>query len=290
MCFSRHTPSTFGLTYGVMRPERTEEPEETGDPTPESGRWGETPFTEERVRAMRRTRRRPKPTQFDYLHVRRIVEDLTAVLAELGDGASDVLDLYCGTRPYDDLLPATARVVGLDIPGNPYGVADVVSDEFLPFSDDSFDLVMCIEAFHYIAEPETGIAEIGRVLRPGGYTVVAVPFVWEYDRNTLEHRFTGPALQRLFADWEDVSVFENGGRAVSWATLTGSMVHMLEWHVPERMALRMLFHPVFATFYLLVNAVGLALDTGERRYARSSLTLPMNLLVTARRPVRVQDA
>jgi SAM-dependent methyltransferase len=252
--------------------------------------WGATQFPPERVRAMRRTRRWPRPTQFDYLHTRRLVDDLAQCLRSLGDGVQDVLDLYCGTRPYDDLLPSRARITGLDIPGNPYGVADVVTDEFLPFSDESFDLVLCMEAFHYVRDPADAIPEIARVLRPGGHVIVAVPFAWEYDRSQLEHRFTGPELERLFADWEDVSVIENGGRAVAWATLTASFAHMLEWHVPDRGALRGLVHPVFASWYLLANGAGWLLDRAERRYARSSLTLPMNLLLTATRPARADDS
>jgi SAM-dependent methyltransferase len=235
---------------------------------------------------MRRTRRRPRPTQFDYLHMSRLVTDLAAVLRPLGDGAEEVLDVFCGTRPYDDLLPPSARITALDIPGNPYGVADVVSAEFLPFPDESFDLVMCIQAFYYVNDPAHGVAEIARVLRPGGHAIVAVPHVWEYDRTILEHRFTGPELAALFAGWDDVTVVENGGRAVSWATLTGSLAGMIQWNLPERRLLRLAVRPLFTGFYLLVNAAGLLLDLAEQRYGRSSATLPMNLLLTARRPVR----
>jgi SAM-dependent methyltransferase len=246
--------------------------------------WGRTPFSLDVVERMRRTRRHPRRTQFDYLHVRRLVDDLATVLSRVGRGAEDVLDVFCGTRPYDDLLPAGARVLGLDIAGNPYGVADVVSDEFLPFDDASFDLVMCIEGFHYVVEPEHGVAEVARVLRPGGHAVVSVPFVWEYDRSVLENRYTGPALARLFAGWEDVVVVENGGRAISWATLTGLIVSMGEHHVPERFQLRRLAHPAFAALYLGINGLGFLLDRTEQRFAQSSLTLPMNLLLVARRP------
>jgi SAM-dependent methyltransferase len=235
---------------------------------------------------MRRTRRHPKLTQFDYLHVDYLVRDLGALLARLGDGVTDVLDLYCGTRPYDDLLPPSARVVGLDVPGNPYGVADVVADEILPFPDGAFDLVMCVEAFHYVADSAHGVAEIGRVLRPGGHAVIAVPFVWEYDRDKFEHRFTGPELHALFREWEEVEVIENGGRAVSWATITGSLAHMLEWHVPTRLGLNRLARPAFAATYAAINVLGGAIDRLERQHARSSLTLPMNLMVAARRPSR----
>jgi SAM-dependent methyltransferase len=227
---------------------------------------------------MRRTRRHPRRTQFDYLHVRHLLDDLAGVLARFGNGVTDVLDVYCGTRPYDDLLPAGATVVGLDIPGNPYGVADVVSGEFLPFPDRSFDVVMCIEGFHYIADPRHGVAEIERVLRPGGSVLIAVPFVWEYDRTVLERRFTGPELAELFTGWEDVDVIENGGRAVSWTTVTGSLAQLVEVHLPGGV------RPAFAAFYLALNGVGALLHRLEGRLARSSLTLPMNLLLTAKRP------
>jgi SAM-dependent methyltransferase len=245
---------------------------------------------DELVAKMRRTRRQPRATQFDYLHIRRLVDDLATALARVGADAREVLDIYCGARPYDDLLPPGTAVTGLDVPGNPYGVADVVTDEFLPFGDDSFDLVMCIEAFHYINDPAHGVAEIRRVLRPGGHVVVAVPLVWEYDRTILEHRFTGPELASLFTGWDDVTVVENGGRAVSWATLTGSLAGMIQWNLPDRRPLRLGVRPVFTGFYLLVNALGLLLDWVERHYVRSAATLPMNLLLTARRPVRDLEA
>ncbi len=80
----------------------------------------------------------------------------------------------------------SAHIIGFDIPGNPYGVADVVSAQFLPFPDESFDLVMCVEGFHYVADPQGGVAEIRRVLRHGGHPLISVPLVWEYDRTVLE--------------------------------------------------------------------------------------------------------
>ena len=129
-------------------------PDESPTPSaPRRNAWRDRGATSDLVAKMRRTRRHPRPTQFDYLHMRRLVDDLAATLARVGDNVTDVLDVYCGARPYDDLLPDGANVTGLDVPGNPYALADVVSDEFLPFPDESFDLVMCIEAFHYVPDP-----------------------------------------------------------------------------------------------------------------------------------------
>lgn len=243
----------------------------------------------ERVEAFRRTRRHPRVTQFDYLHVRYLVNDLARALRNVRGPVSDVLDVYCGTRPYDDLLPAGARCVGLDVVDR-YGVADVVTDEFLPFPDASFDLVMCISAFHYVRDAKHGVDEIWRVLRPGGTVIVSVPLVWEYERTVLEHRWTGPELEGLFKDWDAVEVIENGGRAVTWATLTGRLVQLAEQRANRSRPLGWLLRPVFLAAYVLINGAGIVLDFAERRAARSDFTLPMNLLVSAQRGLKPTSA
>jgi len=227
---------------------------------------------------VRRSRRHPRPTQFDYLHIRRLVTDLRRALSGLDGDVRDVLDVYCGSRPYDDLLPAGARCTSMDVVGNPYGVADLVTNEFLPFPDASFDLVTCFEAFHYVEDPRHGVGELRRVLRPGGAVLVSVPFVWEYDRTILEHRYTGPELADLFRDWDRVRVVENGGRAIAWATLTGSLLMKARDRLPSSV------HVAFSPLFLALNACGAALDRLEQGGSGGAVTLPMNLLVTAERP------
>ena len=48
-------------------------------------------------------------------------------------------------------------------------VGDVAA---LPFPDASFDLAVSTFSVHHWAEPATGLAEIGRVLRPGGRALI----------------------------------------------------------------------------------------------------------------------
>jgi SAM-dependent methyltransferase len=231
--------------------------------------------------ALRRARYAPRPTQFDYLHIRYLLRSLTDALSRLGAGADDILDIYCGCRPYDGLLPRDATVVGLDIL-DVYGLADVVTEEFLPLPDQAFDLVMSTEAFHYVRDPAHAVAEIQRVLRPGGAVVITVPLVWEYNRDTYERRYTGQELLRLFEGWDDAQVTENGGRAVVWATVTGRLVNLAEERLPA--TARRLLRPLFAAAYAAINGLGAVFDALERRASRHSYTLPMNLMITARRP------
>ena len=54
----------------------------------------------------------------------------------------------------------------------------------LPFPDASFDIVVSTFSVHHWADPATGLAEIGRVLRPGGRALV-----WDFKPGGGAHPF-----------------------------------------------------------------------------------------------------
>jgi SAM-dependent methyltransferase len=191
----------------------------------------------------------------------------------------DVLDVYCGARPYEPLFPLGTNYVGLDI-DDAYGSADVVSGEFLPFTDDSFDLCLCTQAFYFLPDPARAVAELARVVRPGGHAVLTLPVVYP----GTERLYTALQLRDLFREWEDVSVVENGGTAVSIVTLAGYYAHQIEKRVPRWL------RSVFPAVYVVFNATGEGLHAVEKRYLASAATLPANLLVHARRPTPVPDS
>lgn len=223
------------------------------------------------VEGIRRSRLHPRRTDDLYLHLRRLRDDLRGAIAELD--ARDVLDVYCGARPYEPLFPPGTQYVGLDI-DDAYGCADVVSTDFLPFPDASFDLCLCTQAFYFVQDTARAIAELGRVLRPGGHALLTLPVVYP----GTERLYSELQLRELFGDWNDIVVVENGGTAVSIVTLSGYFLHQIEKRAPRRL------RPGFAALYAALNGVGEAADAFERRFLASAATLPANLLVRATRP------
>jgi SAM-dependent methyltransferase len=64
----------------------------------------------------------------------------------------------------------------------------------LPFPDNSFDLVYSHGVIHHIHKTEEAIAEMARVVRPGGMVLVMF-----YHRGSLNYRFTILAVRRILA-------------------------------------------------------------------------------------------
>jgi SAM-dependent methyltransferase len=93
--------------------------------------------------------------------------------------APRVLDLGCGTGDSVDLfrsLDPDVRWTGADIADSAEVAqrtrtdADFVTfdGERLPFADGSFDLVYCKQVLEHVRHPGPLLAEVARVLRPGG--------------------------------------------------------------------------------------------------------------------------
>lgn len=92
-----------------------------------------------------------------------------------------VLDLGCGTGVILEEIGrrnGEAELFGLDLSENMILQAErrlsadaelLVGDaEELPYEDDSFDLVCCVESFHHYPNPKKALSEIQRVLRKDG--------------------------------------------------------------------------------------------------------------------------
>jgi SAM-dependent methyltransferase len=61
----------------------------------------------------------------------------------------------------------------------------------LPFPEDHFDLVLATDVLEHVDEPDAGVAELRRVLRPGGTLIVTVPAfesLWGLQDDVAHHK------------------------------------------------------------------------------------------------------
>lgn len=64
--------------------------------------------------------------------------------------------------------------------------------EALPYDDDGFDVGVAQLVFHFVSDPEQGMREMARVVRPGGTVAAAV---WDFEQGMeMLHAFWGAAL------------------------------------------------------------------------------------------------
>lgn len=131
-----------------------------GDPWEESAAWWQREFTDGAD---------PEYT-----------EQILPMAAEHLAGAAEVLDVGCGEGQLARLaagVPGVRRVVGVDPTwaqiaearrrgGGPAYARATASA--LPFPNGAFDAVVACLVFEHIGDADAAIAEVGRVLRPGG--------------------------------------------------------------------------------------------------------------------------
>lgn len=101
--------------------------------------------------------------------------------------SATVLDVGCGTGEFERLLLSEQTkqcIVGVDISEKmlsiasqkclayPYVYFKPASAVALPFENDSFDLIVSANAFHFFPCPETALAEMRRVLKPEGQVFI----------------------------------------------------------------------------------------------------------------------
>jgi SAM-dependent methyltransferase len=126
-------------------------------------------------------RKRWYPPEFRGMYQR--FED---ALRECIPPGATVLDAGCGSgRSFRYELQEGCRVVGVDIGAelrdNPNVASRVRGDvQRLPFADASFDAVLASHVMEHLPRPDEALAEVARVLKPGGRFLLLTPNRFHY--------------------------------------------------------------------------------------------------------------
>ena len=108
----------------------------------------------------------------------------------------DLLDVACGWGEFLAVHASQARhVAGIDVSGEKAtlarqrladriasGTAEVVQGDAaaLPWKEGTFSAVTCMDAFAFFPAPERVLAEVLRVLRPGGRMLMQIGMKWPH--------------------------------------------------------------------------------------------------------------
>jgi SAM-dependent methyltransferase len=174
-----------------------------------------------------------------------------------------LLDLGCGSRPFAPLFLGFAeRYLGLDLPGSPdlsRGRPDVYGDAGrLPIRSGSVDTVLSLSMFDLVHEPARVLAEMRRVLAPGGVLIVEFVQTVPVCRSSPDlWRFTRLGVERLLRDagLEPVEIIALGGLPGYVGSATIGWLNRLNrgpWRFLSEFPVRLL--------YILIQSIAELLD------------------------------
>lgn len=124
-----------------------------------------------------------------------------------------------------DISPSAIELIKKKIPGGHFQVA---SAEELPFKNNFFSAVFCLEVLEHVDNPGKALEELSRVLKKGGYALLLVPtdnklfrwvwFLWTMYYPVWRHAhvqsYSGNLLEKLVKlsglKIEKVRLFNNG--------------------------------------------------------------------------------
>ncbi len=111
-----------------------------------------------------------------------------------------VIDLGCGTMPFRSCVSDAVSVYhGLDIAPKSAAITLIGDVQNLSMlADASYDSAICLEVLEHLPEPALAVAEMQRILKPGGTLIISVPHLSRlHDLPHDYYRFTHLGLRHI---------------------------------------------------------------------------------------------
>jgi SAM-dependent methyltransferase len=186
--------------------------------------------------------------------------------AALADIHGAVLDVGCGTKPYESWAPHATEYAGIDVTDGPKVDAVIKPGQAWPLEDGRFDTVLCTQVLEHAIDVEHVVGEIARVLKPGGQAIVSVPFIYnEHDPDHDYRRLARRGVEtQLAPPLKIVETTVQGAVGSSLGVLFLNWIALSMGRSRRRLAVFVLLMPFWIVLSSLVNAAGWLLDRLDR--------------------------
>jgi SAM-dependent methyltransferase len=206
-----------------------------------------------------------------------VFKDSGQSLRDIGQQARGLtLDIGAGEQSVQRFLPPDCRYISLDYyqtAAEWYHTRPQLfgNGQQLPIKTESVDTVFLLDVLEHLPQPEDCIAEIWRVLRPGGTLLLQIPFLYPlHDVPYDFHRWTEHGLRKLarrynFRLEEEVAIGQPTESAALLFNLALSKT-VLNWF--QRKTPLLIFAPFVLTFIPVSNLFGwlLARFSGQETF------------------------
>jgi len=188
-----------------------------------------------------------------------------------------LIDVGCGQKPHRDLFAGITRYEGIDFgrysinkdfpPGKPdfEFPSDYTQTWTLPFPDASYDHAAAFEVLEHHPDPARALAQIARVVKPGGHVYLSWPFIFPLHEEPHDFfRYTHHAMARLAegAGLEVVGQWRTGGTVAVVVTLvTGQLAISHEKGGIQRLLALAAYPPFLLLQHLMVPFAHLGDET-----------------------------
>jgi SAM-dependent methyltransferase len=151
-----------------------------------------------------------------------------------------LLDVGCGDKPYEAWFrPYVRSYIGVEHAAAFGGTSasgragpDVVyGGGTLPFRDGAFDTVLSVQVLEHTPRPAILMAEMSRVLTPGGLLILTAPFQFRLHEQPHDYfRYSPHGLRQLCED-AGLEVFETVQQGSLWTVLGHKLNSYLSFRV-----------------------------------------------------------
>jgi len=146
--------------------------------------------------------------------------ELFSALLATRDGEGDLLDLGCGPGDQRTVAEHCAyRYLGVDIDSKD---ADLLGDAHaLPLASESFDVVLGYAVLEHLHNPFMALAEVNRILRPGGLMLGTVSQGEPFHASYFHHTLWGLLSVAQATHFDPVWIWPSRDTLLALATMAG---------------------------------------------------------------------